>query len=74
MLYDRLIVPVPADHDEWERWEGPDLSWNPSRQSRVLNAIKRLEQEHDQKLVLQIPWDEDRRRAFADHEGASRWS
>jgi hypothetical protein len=66
MLYDRLIVPVPADQEEHERWERPDFAWDPVRQSKVLEAIHRLEQKHDQELILRIPWDEARRRVFSD--------
>jgi hypothetical protein len=62
MLYDRLIVPFPADRAEWERWEHPDQAWDPGRQKRVLDTFRRNKDGAD--LLLPIPWDEDRRRQF----------
>jgi hypothetical protein len=70
MLYDRLVVPFPADPSEWERWEHPDQDWDPARQKRVLDVLRR----HDEKgpLLLPIPWDDARRRAFSDTFTAAR--
>src|SRR4051794_5790277 len=43
MLYDRLIVPVPSDSTEWERWQHPDQDWDPARQKRLLDVFRRYE-------------------------------
>ena len=56
MLYDRLVIPFPADRDEWARWEDPERDWNPGRQKRVLDVLRRHDEE--QTLVLPIPWDD----------------
>lgn len=42
-LYDRLVVPVPADErgDEWQRWVDlgwVDLGWTPQQQRSILNT------------------------------------
>lgn len=70
MLYDRLIVPFPADEIEWDRWENPDQGWDPARQKRVLDVLRR----HGEKeqLVLPIPWDGPRRQTFTDTFTAAR--
>jgi hypothetical protein len=70
MLYDRLVIPLPADRDEWERWEDPDRKWDPGRQKRVLDVLRRHDDDHT--LVLPIPWDERRRRTFDDTFTAAR--
>jgi len=66
MLYDRLVVPVPANEKEWKRWERADLDWQPAWQQQVLSAIKAYEQKHNLELVLQVPWNDHRRHAFND--------
>jgi hypothetical protein len=70
MLYDRLVVPFPADRAEWDRWEQPEQDWDPARQRRVLDVLRRHEQK--QQLVVPIPWDEHRRQAFRDTFTAAR--
>jgi hypothetical protein len=66
MLYDRLIVPVPSDKEERARWQQPELGWNPARQKRVLDVIERVEEKSGQTIVGRIPWNDERRRTFAD--------
>jgi hypothetical protein len=66
MLYDRLIVPVPADPKERERWERPDLAWDPGWQSKVLDTVHRLEKKSNQQLIIRVPWNEHRRQVFKD--------
>jgi hypothetical protein len=68
MLYDRLVLPVPADQKEWERWEGEN--WEPARQRRLLGVLDRLGAK--EQLTLQIPWDEHRRRTFRDNVWAAQ--
>jgi hypothetical protein len=70
MLYDRLVVPVPADRAEWERWDHPDQGWDPARQKRVLDVLRRHGEK--ERLVLPIPWDERRRQTFRDTFTAAR--
>jgi hypothetical protein len=62
LLYDRLIIPYPPDMVERERWEQPELNWDPGRQQRVLDVLRRHGE--DDPLVFQIPWDEQRRESF----------
>ena len=66
MLYDRLVVPVPASEKERDRWERADLDWHPAWQQQVLSAINAYEQKNNLELVLQVPWNDDRRHAFND--------
>lgn len=67
MLYDRLLVPVPPDNAEWERWEDPRQGWNPARQKRVLDVLRAgKEKEKHKKLVVTVPWDAVRRNVFHD--------
>jgi hypothetical protein len=70
MLYDRLVVPFPADRAEWDRWEDPKQGWDPGRQKRVLDVLRRHEAK--QQLVVPIPWDVQRRQAFTDTYTAAR--
>lgn len=53
LVYDRLIVPVPAEGD-WERWKGR----NPERQRELLDVLM----EGNADRVLEVPWDSSRRK------------
>jgi hypothetical protein len=57
MLYDRLVIPIPADDDQ-ERW-GPD-GWNEARQQHVLSILG--------ERAIPIVWDAQLRA-----EWKSRW-
>lgn len=67
LIYDKLVVPVPAEGDQellrkWER------RWNPARQSELLEVID----SEMPGLVYRVPWtaDHDRRwREHAEREG-----
>lgn len=67
MLFDRLVLPVPPDNAEWERWEDPRQGWNPSRQKRFLDVLRAgKETEKHKELVITVPWDASRRNTFRD--------
>jgi hypothetical protein len=51
MLYDRLVVPVPPRNDqaEWQRWT--TNAWNPERQQRLVEILRRYDR------VKTVEWD-----------------
>jgi hypothetical protein len=51
LIYDRLVVPVPAERDGelWRKWE---KRWNPSRQTELLDVIK----SESPRLLYPVPW------------------
>jgi hypothetical protein len=54
LLYERLLLPVPSDDAEEERWKGKD--WKPELQKQRLEALG--------DLAERIPWNEDRRKMY----------
>lgn len=66
LIYDRLIVPVPAD-DEAELWRKWQQRWNPSRQAELLGVIDA----ESPGLLYRVPWTASHDvgwRAHADRE------
>jgi hypothetical protein len=67
LLFDRLVVPVPADDAERLRWRhplenAPDKSWDPDRQERLLTLLGTQNQKgrNGARLVWSAPWDQAR--------------
>jgi hypothetical protein len=63
LLYDRLVIPVPSDELEKQRWS--QKGWNPDL------LYQRLEQLDD--LAIKAPWDENRRRLFKEKMEFLKW-
>jgi hypothetical protein len=51
MLYDRLVIPVPPDDIERQRWE--DAGWQPERLDRLLRILGQR--------AYPVAWDDNRR-------------
>ena len=60
LLYDRLVVPVPAEKDlgQWT-----DRGWEPKRQGRLLEAAD--------PFIERVVWDDDLREQFSDRFSAA---
>ena len=54
LLYDRLLLPVPPDKSEEERWEKEN--WKPALQKQRLDILG--------ELAEQIKWNEDRQQMY----------
>jgi hypothetical protein len=59
LVYDRLIIPVPAgdDDDRWARNE-----WDVNRQRRFLDVLR----DGDDDRVVEVPWDRAKRDVFKE--------
>lgn len=64
LLYDRLVVPVPADLDERKRWQrpnpnDPEESWAPDRLERLLRLLGTQHQPsaYGSQFALTVPWN-----------------
>jgi hypothetical protein len=77
ILYDRLVIPCPpaTEPTEWKRWEEEE-HWNPRRQAKLLEVLRGND------LVVEVPWDKQRRTSFlktykaaqaVDHEADGYW-
>lgn len=67
LLFDRLVLPVPADARERERWRRPnrrasDETWDPDRLDRLLEVLgsQRSAGADGAQLAWVTPWDEYR--------------
>ncbi len=67
LLFDRLVLPVPANEGERARWAqpnpaNPDENWNLERQELLLKLLgtQREKGSSGAQLVWTAPWDEDR--------------
>lgn len=59
LLYDRLVLPVPEDIDEADRWD--DQGWD----TRQLDYVAK----HMGDLVHLVPWTKEMRSSWKDHMG-----
>lgn len=75
LLFDKLVIPVPPDGKEAQRWERN--GWMPEKQTRVLGLLEK------KGLVVKVPWDAVRRKTFrrgfkaakaAHHEGVNAYA
>jgi hypothetical protein len=69
LLFDRLVVPVPASEQERARWrkpneKDPDETWNPERQDALLAILGSQHRagHNGARIVYEAPWHEYQRR------------
>jgi len=62
LLFDRLVVPVPPDEGEKERWR--TKGWNPEVQKERLATLG--------DRAIRVPWDQYRKAQFADRMATVR--
>src|ERR1700694_3347983 len=67
LLFDRLVLPVPADDIERERWrrpnpKNPDETWDPDRLNRILEIVgsQRTEGKDGARLAWEADWTKDK--------------
>src|SRR5690349_7723919 len=63
LLFDRLVIPVPADDVERRRWRSPRAGedWDPDRQERLLALLghQHAAGVDGARLAWTMPWTED---------------
>jgi hypothetical protein len=59
LLYDRLVVPIPPNKIEWDRW-ADEKKWNPDRQAQLLEILGK-------DLSVRLPWTEELRKQHRSH-------
>jgi len=67
LLFDRLVLPVPAHDEERERWRHPNPTdatetWKPERQQQLLAILGSQHRagHNGARVVYEAPWDEQR--------------
>lgn len=67
LIYDRLVLPVPADDRERARWRRPNANdpretWDPDRLQALIEILgsQRRPRRDDAKLVWEVDWDRDK--------------
>lgn len=60
LVYDRLVIPVPAGDDGDERWARNN--WNVEEQAAALQVLR----EGNPNRVVAIPWDSDKRDRYQE--------
>lgn len=62
LLYDRLVVPVPNDEEEIERWTKAER--DPELQAELLDLLD--------DVVVRAPWNDQRRQIWAQRYGTAK--
>jgi hypothetical protein len=67
LIYDRLVLPVPADDSECSRWRHPnpgdsEETWDPDRLQALIEILgsQRRPSRDGAKLVWEVDWDQDK--------------
>jgi len=55
-MFDRLIIPYPADPEERKRWSG--AGWAPDRHDEMLAVLRTGGNEHNRRAIT-VPWNKD---------------
>jgi hypothetical protein len=67
LLFERLVIPVPADGAEVDRWKQPnparsDDTWDPERQQRLLRLLGTEKEKGigDRPLAFEVEWSAEK--------------
>jgi hypothetical protein len=65
LLYDRLVIPVPPDDDERQRWK--KNGWEPDLLDQRLETLSMLGGDTSgEDFVIKVPWNNERMKKFHD--------